>query len=438
MGRQGGVRLSRPSPSVKLAATVIVACTATRGWAQVTGAEFQVNSYTTGDQGGFTGPPQVARGDDGRFVVVWRSAGQDGSGGGVFGQRYTRPGVASGPEFAISTITTNEQARPSVAARADGSFVVAWEDMGRDGHSTGVFGRLYGNTGAPGPEFQINQTTLQNQDQPAVSMDDAGRVVTVWRNLSIIPGPTVITDIFGRIYDGTGTPQGPEFRVNSTTGDRDSDPSVSMDVDGGFVVVWARGSSGQSQGIYGRRYDGVGTAQGAEFLVNSFTASAFIDDPSVSMDDDGDFVVAWSTNGQPGGSGWDVFARRFDAAASAQGAEFLVNTDFIFGEQLRPDVALDAYGNFAVVWASLCGSCTLQDGTQRAVLGRRYARDGTPLDSEFVVNAYTTGTQDNPSVAMTRSGEFVVAWESGGQDGSGYGVFAQRYDDVIFRDGFES
>jgi hypothetical protein len=61
------------------------------------------------------------------------------------------------------------------------------------------------------------------------------------------------------------------------------------------------------------------------------------------------------------------------------------------------------------------------------------------VGSEFLVNTYTTGSQDDPSVAMTRSGDFVVAWDGApGQDGSGYGVFAQRYDDLIFQDGFDS
>jgi hypothetical protein len=438
--------LGRRRLSVACAAAIFVACAANRSWAQgAAGGEFQVNSYTTGDQGGYWGPPRVAGSAGGRFVVVWRSPGQDGAGGGVFGQRYLPSGVTEGPEFLVNAVTTTDDRRPSVGMRADGGFAVAWEDAGQggphgqDGSSTGVFGRLYGNTGLPnGPEFRINETTPQPQDQPAVSMASAGRFVVVWRSLTFNPFPTIVTNIFGRIYDSAGVPQTAEFLVNSTTGDLDNDPSVSTDADGDFVVVWARGGSGQSKGIYGRRYNSSGTAQGPEFLVNSFTSSAFIAEPSVSMDDNGAFVVVWSTNAGPGGSGWDVFGRRFDAAGTAQGADFLVNTDFIFSEQLRPDVALDANGGFVVAWASVCASCTIQDGTQRAILGRRYFANGAPLGPEFLVNTYTTGNQDNPSVAMTRSGQFVVAWDSNGQDGSGYGVFAQRYDDVIFQDGFES
>ena len=47
---------------------------------------------------------------------------------------------------------------------------------------------------------------------------------------------------------------------------------------------------------------------------------------------------------------------------------------------------------------------------------------------EFQVNSYTTDDQAFPSVAATGTNQFVVAWESDGQDGSGDGVFGQRFD----------
>jgi len=46
-------------------------------------------------------------------------------------------------------------------------------------------------------------------------------------------------------------------------------------------------------------------------------------------------------------------------------------------------------------------------------------------------------------VASDANGNFVVVWESGppfqgaGQDGSAFGVFGQRYGDLIFKDGFQ-
>ena len=50
-----------------------------------------------------------------------------------------------------------------------------------------------------------------------------------------------------------------------------------------------------------------------------------------------------------------------------------------------------------------------------------------PLGDEFQVNRFTTSEQASPSIAMNETGHIVVAWHSQGQDGSGFGIFAQRF-----------
>ena len=47
--------------------------------------------------------------NDGGFVVTWSSNGQDGSGYGIYGQRYAADGTAVGSEFLINQITAGFQ-----------------------------------------------------------------------------------------------------------------------------------------------------------------------------------------------------------------------------------------------------------------------------------------------------------------------------------------
>jgi hypothetical protein len=47
--------------------------------------------------------------------------------------------------------------------------------------------------------------------------------------------------------------------------------------------------------------------------------------------------------------------------------------------------------------------------------------------TEFQVSTYMTNDQNYPSVAMDANGNFVIAWQSDGQDGSGSGIFMKRY-----------
>jgi hypothetical protein len=49
------------------------------------------------------------------------------------------------------------------------------------------------------------------------------------------------------------------------------------------------------------------------------------------------------------------------------------------------------------------------------------------LGHEFQINAYTPAEQQLSKVALDQDGDFVIAWESNHQDGSGYGIFARRF-----------
>src|SRR5262249_9194053 len=105
----------------------------------------------------------------------------------------------------------------------------------------------------------------------------------------------------------------------------------------------------------------------------------------------------------------------------ARGPETRTNT-FTTGRQSQPVVAADAAGDFVVAWQSYG-----QDGSYEGVYAQHYSADGIPLGGEFRVNAYTTSNQWEPAVGMDAAGDFVIAWASFGQDGSDYGVFARRY-----------
>ena len=59
------------------------------------GAPVTVNTYVSDNQSF----PRLAKLNDGGYVVVWHSNGQDGSGWGVFGQRMNADGTVRGAEF---------------------------------------------------------------------------------------------------------------------------------------------------------------------------------------------------------------------------------------------------------------------------------------------------------------------------------------------------
>ena len=87
------------------------------------GVEFRVNTTTANEQNYQT----ITGLSDGGFVVAWQSILQDGSSWGIYGQRYTSAGVASGVEFRVNTTTANEQYFPTItglSGLSDGRFVL--------------------------------------------------------------------------------------------------------------------------------------------------------------------------------------------------------------------------------------------------------------------------------------------------------------------------
>ena len=107
----------------------------------------------------------------------------------------------------------------------------------------------------------------------------------------------------------TATTVGSEFRVNTTTSDRQTPldgefygattndfntRSVASDATGNFVVTWSsKNQDGDGWGVYAQRYNSSGVAQGGEFRVNTSTADDQVH-ASIAMDDAGNFVIAWA------------------------------------------------------------------------------------------------------------------------------------------------
>jgi hypothetical protein len=136
-------------------------------------------------------------------------------------------------------------------------------------------------------------------------------------------------------------------------------------------------------------------------------------------------VVVWPSYEQDG-SNWGVFAKRYASSGAPAGAEFRVNT-YVTDYQGNASITSDPSGNFVVVWCSY-----LQKGASSCdIFGQRYASSGTPLGPEFRVNTFTPYNQYNPAVASDAAGNFVVVWESYVQDGSLFGVFGQRYSQIV-------
>jgi hypothetical protein len=174
---------------------------------------------------------------------------------------------------------------------------------------------------------------------------------------------------------------------------------------------------------------------GDETLVNTTTAGNQ-QNASVTIDPNGNFVIAWDGNGAQAGNvdGAGVFFQRYNAAGVKQGSETLANQTTA-NTQNDASIAMDANGNFVVTWVS-----TSQPGETvgtTAVVKRDFNTDGTPNGGETIVNATFAGNQSASSVAMNAYDQYVVAWQGNGAQAGNVdnaGVFSQRYAAAVIVD----
>ncbi|MBI4781576.1 MAG: hypothetical protein HY785_09630 [Oscillatoriophycideae cyanobacterium NC_groundwater_1537_Pr4_S-0.65um_50_18] len=92
-------------------------------------------------------------------------------------------------------------------------------------------------------------------------------------------------------------------------------------------------------------------------------------------------------------------------------AEFPVNS-FTPNAQDGVAVARDAAGNFIVVWQSAGQEGDV--GSDKNIYAKRYDSNGNVL-SEFRANSFANGSQTDPTVAVDAAGNFVVAWVDTGR-----------------------
>jgi flagellin-like hook-associated protein FlgL len=317
---------------------------------------------------------------DGRRVYSWSTTssipGDDLSGQGVYFTTYD-PDLTQGPIVPVNTTVAGDQKSQTVAALADGGFVVTWQSDLQDGSGSAIVGRRYDSSLMPvGGEFAINTHTVNAQESPVVTGLADGGFVVAWQSAG---QDGADLGIYGQRFDAAGSAVGGEFRANTTVAGPQQNPSIASLTDGGYVVTWSSGGQDGdgSHGIYGQRYDATGAAVGAEFQVNGTIPGDQMDSSIVGLSTGG-FVVSWRAM-QPGSDAADIYGRAFDSQGQALGSEFRLNT-LVEEDQYTPRLFAGADGGFTATWVSYDPLASSFD-----LMTRTFTRGPAAVESERLV-----------------------------------------------------
>jgi predicted Fe-Mo cluster-binding NifX family protein len=350
---------------------------------------------------------------DGGWVVSWMSYQQDGSGYGIYQQRYNADGTTNGLETQVNTSTAQGQENASVTGLADGGWVVTWMSSHPSGNSYHIYQQRYDVTGdIVGGEVTVGTPSSDGERSPSMTALADGGWVTTW---TAYETPSYDSFVYQQRYDSSGVAVGNVDTV-STTGAPGSgvlSSTVALS-DGGWLVVWSNmdGMGSGDVGVYSQRFDSNGNAVGTEVTVYSGDGMGMgiaSDAPGVTLLSDGGWVIAWSDEWNDKSS-----LQKYNSSGSAIGGPVLVDGN-AYGQQ--QSVVATPDGGWAVVYGSYNS-----DNSSNDVYIQFFDASGNAAGGPALVNSYTDGYQSQASVSELADGRIVVTWTSDGEDGNNYTV----------------
>ena len=393
----------------------VVASSISLGWLLGAGAWAQVpmgpGTVLNEIREGFQVEPSVAFDGSGRAITAWTD--------GYVVARVVDAGDVGGPIARLDQVD-GYAGPPRSTVRADGRTVVVW----RQSYRVVDFDDLsLGEERTIAPEEQY--FAIGSPD--ATFMGDGTFIIAFGASDLALDDPNHPFDVFVRLFNAAGDPLGPpRLVVGNEPGDQ-AGARIASDARGRFVVIWVSDQTEELyyfHSIYGRRFDEHGAPLGEPFRIDAGTGDPIFS-ADVAMNRDGGFVVSWSRFGPPGADA-DIFYRLYSEDGSPATPELRASEQTI-GPQIDPALAMDAAGNFVLVWDDVAPP----DDTFEEIQGRLFRPDGSPVGHEFRLTDVTPDDYDEiPAVALADNGTILAAWGSWREENAnfyGFDIEARRF-----------
>lgn len=263
-------------------------------------------------------------------------------------------------------------------------------------------------------DFLLNDDTIggTRQENPCITMTNSGTVVITWTCFR-----DGNADIYCQRFNSSGNLVGANFRSNTDAGMMwQGEPSVTLSNQSNFIVAWEDRRFFNSD-VYVQRYNDQGLPIDTNFRANDNTGTSDQRNTSTIILPSKDFIIVWDDWRNDWG---DIYAQRYDSLSNPLGSNFRINDDNPGSNQYCPSIACDSLSNFVVVW---------MDGRQGNwdIYAQRYNNQGVTIGNNFIVNVDGgSAFHGNPNVTRTRDGQIIVVWQDERNGNSD--IYGQRFD----------
>lgn len=319
-------------------------------------------------------------------------------------------------DFPVSDVTGKSVYRPALAVAPNSSFAVTWGDsrlgtQNRSGGEGDIYARLIGINGTSlTPNLKVDNISMG-----AVYADfsiffsspiflPSGELVVVWHvhGVSAVYGIQSY-DVYYTRFSGTGQRLGSDVQLNrlhNLGSGYATRPNVVFVPPSTFLAVFEYSESGNSIG--GTLVDAnSGNLIGETFVISDNAYQSRIYPHAAS--NGSSTVVVW-TDGRTDTQTGDIYMQRI-VGSNFAGANVRVNDDPQGGYNQYGRVAMDAQGNFVVVWIDTRASSTGD------LFAQRFDAQGTRIGTNFKLTKSNSELWEYPpGIAMKSDGSFVVTW----------------------------
>ncbi len=356
--------------------------------------EFLVNQHTPSAQT----LPHVASGEDGGYVIAWRSWAQSGSYGSIWARRYGADHQPLTDEFLVET-EQGSYSRPYVHYWKEGRYVILW--------TTGV------EPGSSSMRVLNADNTLEDIHTIGLPHDHD---VDIRGDEMVVVYPSS-QHVRVRKWDLlTNAWMGPAVQVSEAPNADYKFPQVRWTSTGGIVTVY-KGGSPSPHHIYRKPLNANLLAQAPEASVYSVNGSMGVINVSINAQDQ---LLIYARSGV---NGTDVFAGR---VLDAQGNQLVASV-----------------GNTSAPYAYYYTDCELYDNGNVVLTNNYKTSNNDPLDYcvrasyamflgapstgfQFATTT-TSGPQRHPAVTKLPNNGFLVVWNGNGFQGDDDGVYARAF-----------
>ncbi|MBI3110495.1 MAG: hypothetical protein HYZ01_02880 [Ignavibacteriales bacterium] len=320
-------------------------------------------------------------------------------------------------DFPVSEVINASVYRPALAAAPNGSYAVTWGDerYGNTNRASGagnIFGRIIGSNGAPlTANFRVDDIAANTYytdhwiffSSPLFL--PAGQLVVVWHvNGASGIGGIQANDVYYTAFNGsTGARLGAGVQLNmagNTTGGHATKPNVAYRPPSTFLAVYEYSKNGNNIG--GTLVDvnsGARIGDAFEMSDNAFNARIY---PHVTSN--GNYTVCVWTDGRTDTQLGDIYSERI-VGNNLASTNVKVNDDPAGGYNQYARVAMDAQGNYVVVWID-ARSSSFGD-----LYAQRFDPQGNRIGTNFKLTKSNSLLHEYPpGISMKSDGSFVVTW----------------------------